>query len=154
MATVLMVPEFRIYFGNIFSNVTEYPDASIQLQLDEALIEVSESIFKKYYRRAAYYLTAHFLTIWHEQQVATLLDSTGTTASNPKGVVSSASVGDLSITQEMPEYSTSSDDKFLASTIFGQEFIRLRNKMSRGTLLARVPMIGNNPNVICGDYLP
>lgn len=127
---------FRSYFGKVFDDVTEFPDEWVQEQLDEAAIEVSECVFRKYYRRALFHLAAHFLVLFHDQQVAIAEDSSGSSASQPRGTISSVSVGDLSLSQELPEYSSSSDDKFLASTIFGQEFIRLRNKMSRGPLLA------------------
>lgn len=138
MATALSVGEFRSYFGNIFADQTEFPADTIQLQLNQAMLEVNENTFKKYYARAAYYLTAHFLCLVTEQQRAT---SSGfnSEVSNPKGVISSVSVGDLSLTQDMPEYSSSGNDRFLASTSFGQEFIRLRDKMSRG------PLLGNKP---------
>lgn len=142
------VASFRIFFGKVFRNTEEYPDEYIQAQLDECSIEVQESVFRKYYRKALYYLTAHQLFLFHEQQAAMELDPTGSSSGNPKGVVSSATVGDLSFTQELPEYNVSSDDKFLASTVFGQEFIRLRNKMSRGPLLGRVPVISNNPTIV------
>ena len=132
--------QFREYFGLVFASTEYYPDSQIEVQLEEASVEVKECIFRAYYRRALFYLAAHFLTLWHDQQLAMEADSTGSSASSARGVVSSASVGDLSLSQDMPEYSSSSDDKFLASTIFGQEFIRLRNKMSRGSLLARDPI--------------
>lgn len=150
--TTPSIARFRASFGTIFSDASIYTDEMIQMQLDEAMVEVKECIFKGYYLRATYYLAAHFLSLFHEQQLAASLDPGGGSSSNPKGVITSVSVGDLSLTQDMPEYSSSSDDKFLASTVFGQEFIRLRNKMSRGTLLARVPVIGNCPTVINGDY--
>lgn len=134
--------DFRRYFGATFASEEEYPEVQIQDCLFEAMNECRPCVFRGYYRRALYHLTAHFLTLWRERQNSTELDSTGSAASASKGVISSVSVGDLSLTMEMPEYSSSSDDKFLASTIFGQEFIRLRNKMSRGSLLARIPLVG------------
>lgn len=136
MSGEIGVSQFRSYFGKIFENVSEFPDEWIQNQLDEALIEVNEQVFRKYYRRALFHLAAHFLVLFHDQQTASMIDSSASSASQPRGTISSASVGDLSLSQELPEYSSNSDDKFLASTIFGQEFIRLRNKMSRGPLLA------------------
>lgn len=148
------VGSFRAYFGKVFQNTDEFPDEMIQSQLDESSIEVNECIFKRYYKKALYYLTAHQLFIFHEQQAAMELDPSGGSAGNPKGVISSATVGDLSFTQEMPEYNVSSDDKFLASTSFGQEFIRLRNKMSRGPLLGRSAVISNCPTVVNDPVVP
>lgn len=136
MVGEIEIAQFRSYFGNIFKDAVEFPDAWIEEQLEEASVEVNECIFKNYYRRALFHLAAHFLILFHDQQIAMEADSSASSASQPRGTISSASVGDLSLSQELPEYSSSSDDKFLASTIFGQEFIRLRNKMSRGPLLA------------------
>ena len=135
---------FRAYFGNLFSDINRYPDAVVESRLDDAKVEVAPCIFKKYYKRALFYLAAHFLTLFTQQQDAVEIDASGASASEAKGVVSSMSVGDLSLSQELPDYSSSSDDKFLASTIYGQEFIRLRNKMGRGSLLARRPVIGGD----------
>ena len=139
--SALTVYDFRVYFGNVFADATRYPDATVQAQLDEAMVEVKPCVFGGYYRRALFYLTAHLLTLFTQMQDAVEVDASGASAANSKGVISSVSVGDLSLSQEMPENSASSDDKFLASTIYGQEFIRLRNKMGRGGLLARKPLI-------------
>lgn len=133
--------DFRDYFGNVFSDAARYPDTAIMSQMEEAAIEVRPCIFGRYYKRALFYLTAHFLTLFTQAQDAVAVDASGASAANAKGVISSVSVGDLSLSQEMPEYSSSSDDRFLASTIYGQEFIRIRNKMGRGGLLARKPLI-------------
>lgn len=140
----ISVIAFRAYFGRLFSDAERYPDAVVESRLEDAKVEVAPCVFKKYYKRALFYLTAHFLTIFTQQQDALEIDGTGASAAEARGVVNSVSVGDLSLSQEMPEYSSSSDDKFLASTIYGQEFIRLRNKMGRGSLLARVPVAGGD----------
>lgn len=135
------VAGFRAYFGSIFANPEVWPEDFIQLHLNDCMIEVVPCVFGKYYLRALYYLTAHYLVIYKEVQNAVTLGGPGSTAfASGKGVISSTSVGDLSLTKEMPEYNKTSDDKFLASTIFGQEFIRLRNKMTKGPLLSnKVP---------------
>ena len=143
MSREISVAAFRAYFGNLFADPAEFPESWIEEQLEEAKIEVCERVFRQYYRRALFYLTAHFLTLFHDQQKAVEVDSTGASASAARGTISSVSVGDLSLSQEMPEYSSNSDDRFLASTIYGQEFIRLRNKMSRGPLLANQPLPKN-----------
>lgn len=142
------VAAFRMAFGKVFQNTEEYPDEYIQSQLDNCALEVQECVFKKYYRKALHCLTAHQLFLYHEQQAAMVLDPSGSSSGNPKGVVSSATVGDLSFTQELPEYSVSSDDRFLASTVWGQEFIRLRNKMSRGPLLGHTPVLSTCPRIV------
>lgn len=147
MAFTPSVPDFRSYFGGIFQSISDYPDIFVQSHLDDSMVEVQECVFRKYYRRALYYLTAHYVSVYKGIEVKAALVPAGSTAiSSPRGVVASSSVGDLSLTKEMPEYNQTSDDKFLASTIFGQEFIRLRNKMSKGPLLAnQIP-----GGLICG----
>lgn len=143
------VSEFRAFFQPIFSSLVDYTDEQILFQLEQAKIEVQPCPFGKYYRRALYYLTAHFLTIFKEMAMrAQSLPAGSSAISASRGVVASTSVGDLSLTKEMPEYNSSSDDKYLASTIFGQEFIRLRNKVGRGVLLARDPIIMGGCNGI------
>ena len=108
----------------------------ILLHLQDCMIEVRPCVFRKYYLRALYYLTAHYLVMYKDVQTKAALAPGSTSFAAGKGVISSTSVGDLSLTKEMPEYNKTSDDKFLASTLFGQEFIRLRNKMTKGPLLA------------------
>ena len=148
MAISPSVAGFRAYFGTIFQNPESYPDAFIQAHLDDCMIEVHQCVFGKYYTRALYYLTAHYVMTYKEIEVKAALAPAGSTAvSAAKGVIESTSVGDLSLTKSMQEYNKTSDDKFLASTIFGQEFIRLRNKMTKGPLLSRDLPTGG---FICG----
>lgn len=130
--------DFRSYFGTLFLDETVYTDCQIQSVLDEAGLEVARTIFKGYYMKALFYLSAHFLIV-NKQIFDKAEFGEGTAFASPTGVVNSVSVGDLSLSKEMPTYEKSSDDKFLASTIFGQEFIRIRNKMSRGALLSCKP---------------
>lgn len=130
------VAGFRAYFGPIFADPVAWPEEFILLHLQDCMIEVRPCVFRKYYLRALYYLTAHYLVMYKDVQTKAALAPGSTSFAAGKGVISSTSVGDLSLTKEMPEYNKTSDDKFLASTLFGQEFIRLRNKMTKGPLLA------------------
>ena len=133
------VAGFRIYFGSIFASEQNYPSEFIQAHLEDCMIEVQENVFGKYYSRALYYLTAHYVSTYKEIEMKASLTPAGSSAfSSSKGVIESTSVGDLSLTKSMPEYTKTSDDKFLAATVFGQEFIRLRNKMTKGPLLSNV----------------
>ena len=140
------VAGFRTYFGVIFADEQAWPTDFIQLHLDDCMIEVRPCVFGKYYLRALYYLTAHYIVMYKDINNKALLVGPNSTAfASAKGVISSKSVGDLSMSMEMPEYNKTSDDKFLAYTIFGQEFIRLRNKMTKGPLLANQipsPVVG------------
>lgn len=132
------VAGFRMYFGIIFADEQAYPDSFIRLHLDDCMVEVRPCVFGKYYLRALYYLTAHYVATYKEVALKAAMVPAGSTAIwSGKGVIESTSVGDLSLSKSMPEYNKTADDKFLASTLFGQEFIRLRNKMTKGPLLSR-----------------
>lgn len=135
MATELSVSDFILYFNPAFNDSTLYTNARIEEQLSQAELEVSEVTFGVYYRRAAYYLTAHLLSLFVAMATASELSAGSSAMTGTVGMITSASVGDLSKTIETPEYNRE-DDKLLASTSFGQEYLRLRNKMCRGGLIA------------------
>lgn len=135
------VEDFRQYFGNIFADSSVYPDERISSNLEDSAVEVTREIFRGHYRRALFHLTAHYLVTYTEMYQTSEFASGTPAVFAPRGAVSSVSVGDLSLSKELPDYSKSPDDKFLASTVFGQEFIRLRNKMGRGALLANKAMV-------------
>jgi len=136
MATVLSEADFRAYFAPIFDDSAVFATSRITAILeDDVSVEVTEGTFGKYYRKAAYYLTAHLLSLFVDTQLSAELAPGSAAMSQALGIMTSATVGDLSKTLEMPMYDRN-DDKFLASTRFGQEFIRIRNKMGRGPLIA------------------
>jgi len=139
MSTELSSSGFRIFFSPIFSDATIFPTERIDMELEQALNEVSEVTYGKHYTRACYYLTAHFISLFQKMAERALLAPGSTVVHAPNGIMVSAGVGDLSKTIEVPEYKRA-DDKLLASTSFGQEYLRLRNKMCRGGLIARQPI--------------
>ena len=136
MATELSVSDFLIYFDPIFSDETLYTNSRIAEQLSEAELEVTEVTYAVYYRRAAYYLTAHLLSLFVSTVIKAELAPGSSAMTSTIGMITSASVGDLSKAIETPEYSKA-DDKWYSSTRFGQEYLRLRNKMCKGGLIAR-----------------
>lgn len=135
MTVELSVSDFRSYFDPIFSDTSIFTNTGIENQLEQALDEISEVTFGRHYRRAVYYLTAHFLSLFTKMADRATLAPGSTAVHAPNGIMTAASVGDLSKTIEVPEYKRA-DDKLYASTSFGQEFLRLRNKMCRGPLVA------------------
>jgi hypothetical protein len=140
METELSSSDFRVYFHPVFTDTSVFSDERIIEELSQAQLEVSEAIFGSYYRRACYYLTAHLLSYFVQIAIKAELAPGSSAVSSPQGIMTSVSVGDLSKTIEIPEYKNS-DDKFLASTTFGQEFIRLRNKMGRGPLISNTAVL-------------
>ena len=139
MSTELSSSGFRLYFTPIFSDASIFPTERIDMELEQALNEVSEATYGKHYTRATYYLTAHFISLFQKMVDRALLAPGSTAVHSPNGIMVSAGVGDLSKTIEVPEYKRA-DDKLLASTSFGQEYLRIRNKMCRGGLIARLPV--------------
>ncbi len=126
----ISVGDFRIRFPE-FSDDTEYPDARIQLFLDDAAdcyMGVDEARWCNVYDKAQAYLAAHLLTI-----------GTGSEAgdSNTKaGPISSKSAGGVSVTRAVSSKARSDVDDFYMSTSYGQQFVILRNMCFVGVLVA------------------
>lgn len=135
MSPVLSVGDFRLFHGKAFVCTEKYTDANVQNFLDFALVGTKECTYRGYWRWAVYYLAAHYLFLQGERNRMMELAPTGGPAATPQGIMSQASAGDISSTFEFPEYKNM-DDKFLASTVYGQEFIAVRNKMARGPLMS------------------
>jgi len=121
--------------GTAFADPGKYADSVIQMYLDQAQLSVSEAVFRGYFKLAVYNLAAHELFLRGQQDWLASLDPTGNASALPQGVLSSSGAGDLSKQMDMPSYDRK-DDKFLASTVYGQQYIKLRNKMGRGAVLA------------------
>jgi len=130
MPTVLSITDFKMFFDPVFSDPM-FTNPRVLDALEQAKSEVEEAMFGKHYRRAVYYLTAHLLSLFTQMIQKAELAPGSSVVTAPVGMMTSASVGDLSLTLEVPEYNRE-DDKLLASTSFGQEYLRLRNKMCRG----------------------
>lgn len=133
MRTELSISDFKGYLDPLF-NDEMFTNSRTWDALEQAMIETEEATYGKHYRRATYYLTAHLLSLFMKMVQMSELAPGSSVVTAPNGIMTSASVGDLSSTIEVPSYSRA-DDKLLASTSFGQEFLRLRNKMCRGGLV-------------------
>jgi len=118
----MTVADFRDRFPE-FSDVTSYPDATIQLNIDDASLEVT-SLFGIYEEVALAYLSAHFLVTSNE---ATSGDVTG------KGGIASEAVDGVSVSYANAVIDTQSE-QFLISTIYGQRFLRYKQKLSIGNV--------------------
>lgn len=84
-------------------------DPRLQLFIDEAQLQISESVFGDFYDTAIGYLTAHLL-------------SSDKMANGGKGFVSSETVGDLSRSYTQAGGILASG---LASTTYGQRYLNL-----------------------------
>jgi len=124
------IADFRARFPE-FSDVVEFPDARIQLFLDDAvLIHIGddENRWGGKYNTAHAYLAAHLLFIGTNTEV-------GSTAANV-GPVSSKSAGGVSVTKAVVAKDRSEGDDFYSSTSYGQQFIVIRDRCFAGVLVA------------------
>lgn len=132
----LSISEFREMFAGIYSDPVVYTDTAIRNVIWLAAMEVSKCAMRGYYKIATYFLAAHFLWIFRQAQDGEENEPGSGIGATTLGMTTSTSVGDLSLTKEFPAY-INPDDTFLATTWYGQQFIRYRNKMSHGPMLTR-----------------
>ena len=123
------VATFRIRFPE-FEDDVEYPEARIQLFLDDAacFIGTDENRWCGKYDLAQSYYGAHLLT------VGTKTEAGDTTAS--VGSIKSKSAGGVSVTRGSVDKARSDSDDLLASTSYGLQFLSIRNGCFVGILAA------------------
>ena len=118
----MTIADFRTRFSE-FSNVTTYPDATIQLNIDDATLEVG-SLFGSFEEVALSYLTAHFLVTSTDATSGDTGSKSGLASESVDGVSSSYSSATVD----------SQSDQFLISTIYGQRFLRYKQRLSLGNI--------------------
>ena len=123
------VVELRLRFPE-FADLTEYPDPRIQLFLDDAAEDMGsdESRWCGKYDRGHCNLAAHYLSV-----------GTGTEAgdtSAKSGPVSSKSAGGVSVTRAVVAKDRSDGDSYYSSTVYGMQFMIIRNSCFVGVLVA------------------
>ena len=119
---MITVADFRTRFPE-FSNVTTYTDATIQLSIDDASLEVS-SVYGDLENVALSYLSAHFLTLSTEATSGDFGSKGGLASESVDGVSTSYSNATID----------SQSDQFLLSTIYGQRFLRYKKRLSIGNV--------------------
>ena len=105
-----------------FSDDTEYPDARIQLFIDDTqliYIGTDEKRWGGKYEYAQAYLVGHLLTVAERSEAG---DS-----SVGAGPVSSKSAGGVSVARAVVAKNRSDGDDFYISTSYGQRFLMTRN---------------------------
>lgn len=127
MATDLST--FRTRFPE-FADDTEYPDARVQLFLDDAQGDLGndESRWCGKYDKAHAYLAAHLLTVGTKTEL-------GETNANA-GSVQSKSAGGVSVSKSVVAKDRSDLDDFYMSTSYGQQFLIIRNLCFVGVTVA------------------
>ena len=123
------VADFRLRFPE-FADDTEFPDPRIQLFLDDAAEDIGtdETRWCNKYNRAHCYLGAHYLTTGTNTEVG---DN-----SAKSGPVSSKSAGGVSVTRAVVAKDRSDGDDYYSSTVYGMQFIIIRNSCFVGVLVA------------------
>jgi hypothetical protein len=117
-----------------FSDETEYPDARIQLFIDDAVAQMgtNEKRWCGKYDIAQAYLVAHFLTL------ATNSEAGDTSAKT--GPVQSKTAGGVSVTRAASDASKrSARDDYLLQTAYGQRYDDLRRQCFVGVRAAVWP---------------
>lgn len=115
------VAEFRIRFP-AFSDPVTYPDPVIQLYLDDAAniyMGLDEARWCGKYNYAQAYLAAHLLVIGTKE-------SAGQSGANA-GPISAKTAGGVSVTRAVTVKEQSTQDEFLNTTSYGQQFLIVRN---------------------------
>lgn len=124
------VPTFRSRFPE-FSDSVEYPDTRIQLFLDDAVnvyMGTDENRWCGKYDVAQAYLAAHLLTVGTGSELG---DS-----NSKSGGISSKSAGGVSISYATVAKDRTDNDQFFSSTVYGQQFLIIRNSCFVGVLVA------------------
>ena len=114
-------------FKSRYAEFSAVSDATVQIYLDDAGLELDEGRWGSLYDRGIYALAAHFISL---AQRAALGGSTGAGASGP---LASKSIGDVSLSYAWTSGAgqTRNQDYYLA-TIYGQDYLRLVSVVGYG----------------------
>jgi len=120
----LDITSFRARFPE-YSVSADFPDARLQVFIDDALADVSQTKFKESIAdRITAYLAAHYLTIGE-------LSNAGNQGS--AAPIASQSVGEVSVSYATSTYDKGSD-AYYNSTIYGQQYKTLLRKYCVGMI--------------------
>ena len=109
------IATFRTRFPE-FASDTEYPDAQVQLRLDDAVLFLCEDKWGKWYELGVMHLAAHMLKVW--------TDASDSGGANTLGPITSETTDRVSYT--LGVNSVDADEAFLASTPYGMEYLRIQ----------------------------
>ncbi len=124
-----------------FFDAATWPDATVDMYIEEAADEVSLCIFGYHWEKAVMLLAAHRMTLEAPALEASQVPvggSAGLSTLGPAHAIKKAKVGDTEAQFAVSE--TSGEDVealgTLTATQFGQQFLRLRSRMARGGIVA------------------
>ncbi len=124
------IATFRIRFPE-FVDDTEFPDARIQLFLDDSVLLYLGSDEIRWggkYDIAQAYTTAHLLTVAGASEVG---DTNG-----KAGVINSKTAGGVSVSRAVVAVDRSDIDSFFMGTTYGQQFLNVRDMCFIGVVIA------------------
>ena len=125
----ITVTEFICRFPE-FSDDVEYPEIRLQMFIDDAACYMGsdESRWCDKYNLAQAYYAAHLLAI---------ADNSAAGDSNAKaGPINNKSAGGVSVQRQVESVNRSETDTLLATTIYGQQYLSIRNTCFIGVLTA------------------
>lgn len=127
---MITVELFRTRFPEFVDNVI-YPDARIQLFIDDTVtlyLGDDELRWGGKYDIAQAYLTAHLLTVG--------TNSSAGDSNAKSGPISSKSAGGVSVTRAVQTKDRSDTDDAFATTVYGQQYMIIRDRCFVGILTA------------------
>ena len=136
--TAEIITEFRTHYPN-FTQSVKWPDPTLDLALSNGDVETGGKRWGGFVldhhnlkQRGMFLYAAHWLVTSYPDG-AQSAESQSSQARNP---LSSKSVGDESVTYNAPTAANinQSGDSWLASTSWGQQFIKLRKRVGMGAL--------------------
>lgn len=95
-------------------------DEDLELFYNEAILEVDQTRFGRFYPRSVALMMAHLIALTNKAKTIGM--------NNQSGQIKKVTVGDLSREYAVAETSNFGDGD-LASTIYGAEFLRLRKRI-------------------------
>lgn len=117
-----------VNFLDRFPEFSELSESRIQLFLNDAVLEISESFFSTYYGKAISLYTAHVLVLAGASSAAS-----GGALGNVSPVASRTE-GDVSVSFAVGAPHGTNADQWLNSTPYGQELSRLYTLLGSGGL--------------------
>lgn len=135
--TAEVITSFRTAYP-VFSNVTTWPDVTLNIALCEGDVETGgkgwggyEDDCHNFKQRGMFLYAAHWLAVTYPNGASTAENSNGAATF----AVQSKSVGDESITYATGSLNSAPlGDTWLASTSYGQQWMRLRRRAGMGAL--------------------
>ena len=125
------VASFRTRFPE-FSDVTPYPDARVQLSLDDAQLCIDADKYLTLNEIAVMYLAAHELKL-------TTAISNAPASAGALGPVSQKTAGGVSTTRAVNAIDLSHGDAYYQQTQYGLKFLSLRDKVKIPAFMVITP---------------